>query len=64
VDHIDLRVGCAAWSITRRLFGPKVWPQVAPALAGRPDDSRMDIVSVAVGEREYDTYIDKQNYIL
>jgi len=54
LDHIDLRVWGSDRSITRRLFGPKVWPQVPPALAGRPHDSRVVIMSIAIKERELD----------
>jgi len=54
VDYIDLRGRRTGWSITCRLFESKVWPQDAAALAGRPHDCRMGIMSVAVGEREYD----------
>jgi len=66
VDHIDLRVRRTDWSIARRIFGSKIRPQVTPALAGRPHDSWMGIMCVAVGEREYD--IDNNfveaNYVL
>lgn len=54
VDHIDLRGRRTDWSFTCRLFGSKVRAQDTAALAGRPHDCRMGIMSVAVGECEYD----------
>jgi len=54
VDHIDLRVRRADWSIACRFFGSKVWPQIVPSFASHPHDSRMDNLSVAIREREYE----------
>lgn len=53
VDHIDLCVRCADWSIAHRLFGTKVRLQVFTSLDSHPYDSRMGNLSVTIGKREY-----------
>jgi len=55
VDHIDLCVWRADWSIALRLFGTKIRPQVVTSLDSRPYDSRMGNLSVTIGKREYMT---------